>query len=466
MKIYLTALCCLFSTLLLAEPVMITVQIDGPTDRQFGVEFRKDPADEYPTSYRIDLREGDRAQFELDLPYDQIVRILYAGETIPLHIARGDRPELRFSGSDPRGSVSFSGPNRAKNEAVLEYFNRFVPTDLHQNRVGYVYSETARSRYDQAQTQSAGDYKKTVAKTASEATHFLNGRRAVLPNALYMYLAEDMRFRTAADKFAYFLMHSYPSESETQRAMKLHGSSANTFGDMTHPSYRNYLRTYAQYLSLPQATYNEGGAADRMMQRIPGNLSGEAGAFAQAEVLLGYFRTTGSTELADKFFMDYVEKNRQSAQVRRVIDGYEGNLNTMSPDGAPNIEMMRADNQVVNLSDYQGRVVYISFWASWCKPCIANFKKSADLRQDLQDMGVVLLNVSIDSDEPAFRRGLKLITPVGINALALDQNQTKRDYNLATIPAYYIIGKNGQFTYLSDGADRDIREEFRKLTQR
>ena len=153
--------------------------------------------------------------------------------------------------------------------------------------------------------------------------------------------------------------------------------------------------------------------------------------------------------------------------MRRVIEGYEGQLNTYDPSGAPNIEMLRADNKFVeNLSDYRGQVVYISFWASWCKPCIANFKKSEQLRNDLQAMGVVLLNVSIDEDEAAFQRGLDMITPVGVNTLALQLNQTKLDYNLVTIPAYFIIDRAGQFAYLSEGGSRNIREEFRKLVNR
>ena len=451
----------LYAVLLGAAPVTFEVTVRNPAAAELSIDLRKTAAAEHPTTYRMPLRDGV-ATFELDVPFAQIVRLRYANQEIPFHVAPTDAPRLNFDGADPLATVRFA---MAKNNAVVGYFREFVPDRTQQIRAGHLTAELAADRYAAALTGDYEAYEKTVSAAASAATKYLNGQRNALPQSVYVYLAEDLRNRAAAEKLAYLAANPYAPDAD--RVKRRLGTSANGYGNLNHPSYRNYLRTYAIYSVQPAANKSELSAAQRMYDNTGAALDGAAEAYLRAEILLHYFYTSGDVTLAERNFPAFAEVHRQRPEVKRVIDGYEGQLNTLDPAGAPDIEMLRADNQLVEkLSDYRGRVVYISFWASWCKPCVANFKKSESLRRDLQEMGVELLNISIDSDEAAFRRGLDLITPVGTNTLALQLNQTKLDYNLVTIPAYFIIDREGQFAYLSGGANRNLREEFRKLVER
>ena len=47
-----------------------------------------------------------------------------------------------------------------------------------------------------------------------------------------------------------------------------------------------------------------------------------------------------------------------------------------------------------NLADYQGKVVYLDFWASWCSPCRASFPFMADLTDSYgEELAIVAVNV-------------------------------------------------------------------------
>jgi len=129
---------------------------------------------------------------------------------------------------------------------------------------------------------------------------------------------------------------------------------------------------------------------------------------------------------------------------------------------APDFKFITEDRQIKNLSDYKGQVVYLSLWASWCKPCISNFQKYKDLRKELASEGVVLLNVSIDTKEAKWQKALTTVDNLnGINAYPFDYNSVIRAYDISRIPAYHIIDKNGNFVYLSDKQNRNVLEEFK-----
>lgn len=129
---------------------------------------------------------------------------------------------------------------------------------------------------------------------------------------------------------------------------------------------------------------------------------------------------------------------------------------------APDFAMTMEDGSTKMLSDFKGEVLYISFWASWCGPCISNFKKYDAMRSQLSDIGITLLNVSIDETSEAWTTSLSKQQLSGLNAKAV-KGDLYPDYQISSIPLYEIIGKDGYFKYLSDDMDRNILEEFRSF---
>ena len=127
---------------------------------------------------------------------------------------------------------------------------------------------------------------------------------------------------------------------------------------------------------------------------------------------------------------------------------------------APDFPIIHIDQSVQSLSDLQGEVVYISFWASWCRPCLHNFKKYETIRASLQNKGVVLLNVNIDDNRTLWQNSLQDQNILGTNVWASDFEQIQDDYEIFNIPQYEIINRKGQLVYLPDDPDRSIIDAF------
>jgi len=53
-------------------------------------------------------------------------------------------------------------------------------------------------------------------------------------------------------------------------------------------------------------------------------------------------------------------------------------------------------DSVIQLDEYQGRVVYLDFWASWCAPCQQSFPWMQSLKNTYERDGLTIIAVNLD----------------------------------------------------------------------
>jgi thiol-disulfide isomerase/thioredoxin len=70
---------------------------------------------------------------------------------------------------------------------------------------------------------------------------------------------------------------------------------------------------------------------------------------------------------------------------------------------APAFAIDTDDGRHVTLDDFQGKVVLLDFWATWCGPCREALPHLQQVAKKFQGEPLVILSVSLDSDEKKWK---------------------------------------------------------------
>lgn len=112
---------------------------------------------------------------------------------------------------------------------------------------------------------------------------------------------------------------------------------------------------------------------------------------------------------------------------------------------APDFSLPTDDGQI-SLTQLKGQVVYLDFWASWCKPCVKSFPWMNEMKAKYGQQGVTFIAVNLDENK---KMAEKFLSKVKADfTIAYDSSATTAEkYQVMGMPSAYIIGRQGQILH-------------------
>ncbi|WP_096188579.1 thiol-disulfide oxidoreductase ResA [Evansella halocellulosilytica] len=133
-------------------------------------------------------------------------------------------------------------------------------------------------------------------------------------------------------------------------------------------------------------------------------------------------------------------------------------------DVAPNFVLNDMDGNRMELSELQGKGVYLNFWATYCTYCRTKMEYLKDHYEDFKEQGVEVIAVNVDESTLQVQRHLdrnEVNYPVFIDRDMLVSNA----YGVVSLPASFLIDPNGEVIDREIGAktEEQVLESLQSL---
>ena len=394
---------------------------------------------------KLDAKGRFIANLDIQNKYTEVT-ISHGDYSTPLYMSPGDKLSFTADATDVDNTIEYKGLNGT--DARMANFMA-KHEKLHGSHKDF------HTAVNKLWKEDATTFDREINLLMQKELNFLIDNGMGLPSDFVEFWNAYYEYYTYYDMLTYSWQHNRLNQDDGERDYTLVAKVPEKFDDkfMHVMPYRYYSENYHEALLSSQGITNnpkvlgqEYMLTDKKLELAKQKMPSITAEYVFAEHInsgIKYGAITRTDYLFEMFENRY-EKSDYTSFLKKEIEKKK----SLSAGGiAKDFLIGYTDGQKNKLSDFKGKVIYLDFWASWCGPCVSEFKHAKKLKEHFKgNDDVVFLYVSIDESPEAWEKALKKYKLTGIHTRVDPKDaQVLKDYNVKGIPHYFLINKEGKF---------------------
>ena len=129
-----------------------------------------------------------------------------------------------------------------------------------------------------------------------------------------------------------------------------------------------------------------------------------------------------------------------------------------------NMALLNSQGEKINLQDFEGKVIFLNVWATWCPPCIAEMPGINKLYNDIKDENIEFVMLSVDND---FDKAIAFNTRKDFNfEVYRSIGRIPTMFQGNALPTTYIIDAKGNLVLTHAKMAEYNSEEFKQYLRK
>jgi peroxiredoxin len=140
---------------------------------------------------------------------------------------------------------------------------------------------------------------------------------------------------------------------------------------------------------------------------------------------------------------------------------------TISPAALYSVQFRGADGKPIALGQWQGKVLLLNFWATWCAPCREEIPSLIEVQRRFSTKGVQVVGIAIDTPEKIgpFSQEMGINYPIVTDEEGGISLSKRLGNRASVLPFTAIVDRQGRVIFANTGAltSRQIEEQIKKV---
>ncbi len=395
------------------------------------------------------LEDGSFA-FAVPLVEPQLVTLSYGRNLLPLYLEPNDTLFLLTNSSLSTDGLKLEGRSGANNQYLHRYFTdnsiNLDPFQQTQFKIAGRWFAFGPQMSDWIQSLDPVTFTKRIGLRKEEALQALDFYAADQPKQLSSQFRDFLATEILYDWAYHSLQYGQINRQRYQLDQSyFEFTDQIPFNSLQLGSfwYREYLLSYLVYRMVLSGTAT---AAFDPLYRLGTELfQQETQGYLQSELITLYLEKDLPNVLPK--YNDFIRNNPYREFDQKVSAALFQALKSAEGVAAPDFTLNDVNEQPFKLSEHRDKVIYLNFWASWCKPCLAKSPELNDLYRKWSPEGVEFVHVSLDRNTADWKQAIQAHQIKGSHVRvqeAIDDDML-RQYKVQAIPQFFLIDKSGRF---------------------